>query len=45
VKQLVDRTGVVPIVSPSLDALQKFVVTEKERWGKVVRQAGLAGVL
>ena len=45
VKQLVDRTGVVPIVSPSLDALQNFVVTEKERWGKVVRQAGLAGVL
>jgi tripartite-type tricarboxylate transporter receptor subunit TctC len=45
VKQLVDRTGVVPVVSPSLDALQKFIVTEKERWGKVVRQAGLAGKL
>jgi tripartite-type tricarboxylate transporter receptor subunit TctC len=45
VKQVVDRTGVVPVVSPSLDELQKFIVTEKERWGKVVRQAGLAGKL
>ena len=45
VQELVGRTGVVPVVSPSLDELQKFVVTEKDRWGKVVRQAGLAGTL
>jgi tripartite-type tricarboxylate transporter receptor subunit TctC len=43
VQQIIDRTGVVPVVSPPLADLSKFIVTEKERWGKVVRQAGLAG--
>jgi tripartite-type tricarboxylate transporter receptor subunit TctC len=45
VKQLVDRTGVVPVVSPSLEELAAFVKSERERWGKVVQQAGLAGTL
>ena len=45
VQQAVQRTGVVPVVSPSLVELQKFIVTEKARWGKVVQQAGLAGKL
>jgi hypothetical protein len=29
--------------SPSVEALQAFVKSEIERWGKVVRQAGIAG--
>jgi tripartite-type tricarboxylate transporter receptor subunit TctC len=45
VQQAVSRTGVVPVVSPSVEELAKFIVTERERWGKVVRQAGLAGTL
>ena len=45
VQQLVQKTGVVPIVSPSLAELQTFISSEKERWGKIVRQAGLAGTL
>ncbi len=43
VQQAVNRTGVVPVVSPSLAELHAFVASEKERWGKVVKQAGLAG--
>jgi tripartite-type tricarboxylate transporter receptor subunit TctC len=43
VQQAVNRTGVVPVVSPPLAELPKFIVTEKQRWGKVVTQAGLAG--
>ena len=43
VKQVVDRTGVVPVVSPPLSDLRTFIVSEKARWGKVVQQAGLAG--
>ena len=43
VQQMVNRTGNVAVVSPSLAELAKFIVTEKERWGKVVHQAGLAG--
>ena len=45
VKQLVERTGVVPVVSPPLPDLQAFIVSEKARWAKVVQQAGLAGTL
>ena len=45
VQEAVNRTGVVPVVSPPLAELPKFIVTEKERWGKVVQQAGLAGTL
>ena len=42
VQQAVNRIGVVPVVSPPLAELPKFIVTEKERWGKVVA-AGRAG--
>lgn len=45
VNEAVSRTGVVPVVSPPPDELAKFIVSERERWGKVVRQAGLAGTL
>jgi tripartite-type tricarboxylate transporter receptor subunit TctC len=45
VQQVVGRTGVVPVVSPSLEELAAFVKSERERWGKVVQQAGLAGTL
>jgi tripartite-type tricarboxylate transporter receptor subunit TctC len=43
VKEAIDRTGVVPVVSPPLAELQAFVASERARWGKVVQQAGLAG--
>jgi tripartite-type tricarboxylate transporter receptor subunit TctC len=43
VQEAVNRTGVVPIVSPSIQELNTFVASERERWGKVVHQAGLAG--
>jgi tripartite-type tricarboxylate transporter receptor subunit TctC len=45
VQEQINRTGVVPIVSPPLDELARFVETERSRWGKVVQQAGLAGSL
>ena len=45
VSEAVNRIGVVPVVSPSTAELAKFIVSEKERWGKVVTQAGLAGTL
>ena len=45
VQEVVSRTGVVPVVSPSAEELAAFVKSERERWGKVVQQAGLAGTL
>ena len=41
-KRLVDR-GQIPVVSPSPQELKAFVTTETGRWGKIVREAGLAG--
>jgi tripartite-type tricarboxylate transporter receptor subunit TctC len=36
--------GMIPIISPSPDELRKFVSTEVSRWGKIVKQAGIAGM-
>jgi tripartite-type tricarboxylate transporter receptor subunit TctC len=45
VQQAFNRVGVVPVVSPPLADLPKFIASEQQRWGKVVKQAGLAGTL
>jgi tripartite-type tricarboxylate transporter receptor subunit TctC len=37
------RDGTIPVVSPPLDELRRFVDNETLRWGKVIEQAGLAG--
>jgi tripartite-type tricarboxylate transporter receptor subunit TctC len=34
--------GLVPIDSPPVENLQRYVVSEIERWGKVIRAAGIA---
>jgi tripartite-type tricarboxylate transporter receptor subunit TctC len=37
------RMGLVPIQTPPVADLQRYMRTEIERWGKVLKQAGLAG--
>ena len=43
VQQMLARDGAIPVVSPPLDELRRFVDAETARWGKVIEQAGLAG--
>jgi tripartite-type tricarboxylate transporter receptor subunit TctC len=43
VQQQIVQIGMVPIPSPPPEELQPFLATEITRWGKVVRQAGVAG--
>lgn len=43
VRDLIARNGMVPMPDSSIAGLEKFVAGEIERWGKVVRDAGLAG--
>lgn len=43
VREELVRQGLMPVVSPSPDALKEFVRSETMRFDKVVRQAGLAG--
>jgi tripartite-type tricarboxylate transporter receptor subunit TctC len=42
-KQDVLKFGFVPVANQSVEALQEFVRSETARWGKVVRDAGIAG--
>jgi tripartite-type tricarboxylate transporter receptor subunit TctC len=37
------KIGMIPIDSPSPEALRSFIDTEVARWGKIVQQAGIAG--
>jgi tripartite-type tricarboxylate transporter receptor subunit TctC len=41
----VARTGMLPIATTTVADLQAFVKSEIARWGKVVKQAGIAGSL
>jgi tripartite-type tricarboxylate transporter receptor subunit TctC len=43
VSQKLTRDGAIPVVSPPVDELRRFVDAETVRWGKVIAQAGLAG--
>jgi tripartite-type tricarboxylate transporter receptor subunit TctC len=43
VRQHIVQLGMVPKSSPPADQLQAFIDSEMVRWGKVVKQAGLAG--
>ena len=43
IKDTIARNGMVPMPDNSVEGLQKFVKAEIERWGKVVRDAGIAG--
>src|SRR5258705_348502 len=43
VEKQLGNIGMLPIVSQSPAALQTFISTEVERWGKIVQQAGIAG--
>jgi tripartite-type tricarboxylate transporter receptor subunit TctC len=42
VERQLANIGMLPIVSQSPEALQTFISTEVERWGKIVQQAGIA---
>jgi tripartite-type tricarboxylate transporter receptor subunit TctC len=44
-KEQIEKLGMIPVESDPPAELRKFVVSEAERWGKVVHQAGLAGTL
>jgi tripartite-type tricarboxylate transporter receptor subunit TctC len=43
VREAMVKNAVIPIETPSPEALQRFIAAEIERWGQVVRQAGIAG--
>jgi tripartite-type tricarboxylate transporter receptor subunit TctC len=44
-KEALAKLGMVLVESDPPEAVSKFIAAEGERWGKIVRQAGLAGTL
>jgi tripartite-type tricarboxylate transporter receptor subunit TctC len=45
VRAQIAKTGMLPMDTTTVEGLQAFVKSEIARWGKVVRQAGIAGSL
>ena len=43
VKRQINEMGQVPIDTPPVDRLQAYVASEIARWGKIMRDAGIAG--
>jgi tripartite-type tricarboxylate transporter receptor subunit TctC len=43
IKQKIAGMGMVPIDPPSVADQQRYIQTEIDRWGKVIRAAGIAG--
>jgi tripartite-type tricarboxylate transporter receptor subunit TctC len=43
INQQMLRMGLMPMESPSVADMQKFMQTENARWGNIVRDAGVAG--
>jgi tripartite-type tricarboxylate transporter receptor subunit TctC len=43
VQRQISGMGLIPIDTPAVDDLQLYVKSEIERWGKVIRAAGIAG--
>jgi tripartite-type tricarboxylate transporter receptor subunit TctC len=43
IQQQIINLGMIPHSSPAPEELQSFIKSEIVRWGKIVRQAGIAG--
>jgi tripartite-type tricarboxylate transporter receptor subunit TctC len=42
-QQKINAIGMLPIGTPSLDEIQKFLALEREKWGSLIRKLGLEG--
>jgi tripartite-type tricarboxylate transporter receptor subunit TctC len=42
-QQKINAIGLLPVGAPSIEAIQKFVASEREKWGTLVQKLGLAG--
>jgi tripartite-type tricarboxylate transporter receptor subunit TctC len=43
VRRQINEMGQVPIDTPPIERLQAYVASEIARWGKIMREAGIAG--
>ena len=43
--KLTEKIGLLPVDSPDIDGIQKYLASEREKWGSLVKQLGLAGTM
>jgi tripartite-type tricarboxylate transporter receptor subunit TctC len=41
--KLTEKIGLLPVDSPNIDGIQKYLASEREKWGSLVKQLGLDG--
>jgi tripartite-type tricarboxylate transporter receptor subunit TctC len=43
--KLTEKIGLIPVDTPNVDGIQKYLASEREKWGELVKQLGLAGTM
>ena len=43
--KLTEKIGLLPVDLPDVDGIQKYLASEREKWGSLVKQLGLAGTM
>jgi tripartite-type tricarboxylate transporter receptor subunit TctC len=43
IQKKITAIGLLPVGTPSLDEIQKFIASEREKWGTLLRKLGLQG--
>jgi tripartite-type tricarboxylate transporter receptor subunit TctC len=44
-KALTEKIGLIPVDSPDVKGIEKYLASEREKWGGLVRQIGLEGTM
>jgi hypothetical protein len=43
--QLTEKIGLLAVDSRDVERIQKYLASEREKWGSLVKQLGLAGTM
>jgi len=43
--KLTEKIGLIPVDTPSIDGIQSYIASERDKWGSLVRQLGLEGTM
>ena len=43
--KLTERIGLIPVDTPSVDGIQSYIASERDKWGSLVKQLGLEGTM
>jgi tripartite-type tricarboxylate transporter receptor subunit TctC len=45
VNQRMLQLGLIPVDSPSVEGMRKYIESENNLWGSIIRKAGIAGTM